>query len=152
MAWTSMTWHQAVRLSVSTVAFAVAACGSTVSLKEMKGDLPEREKTRLMRAAEIGDLALVQLAVAQGENVNAKDGKLWTPLHYGASSGSGELVSYLLQEGADAVAPTAEMLTALHIAVMQDSRPVARTLPNHGTNPAVHSVSVDGARVVRGGV
>jgi ankyrin repeat protein len=57
-------------------------------------------KTDLHRAAAAGDLAKVQMLIARGANVNARDDDGQTPLHLAARNGHKETVEVLVRCGA----------------------------------------------------
>jgi ankyrin repeat protein len=53
--------------------------------------------TALTQCALDGSLRSVKILVELGANVNKKDGRDWTPLHYAASEGYLEIVRFLLR-------------------------------------------------------
>ena len=71
----------------------------------------------LLKAAEDGDVAKVQSALARGANVNARDGGGNTPLMIAVvSKGSTAIVKALLAKGADINARNEVSQTALYLA------------------------------------
>jgi cytohesin len=56
---------------------------------------------QLREAAENGELIVVQTALQNGADPNAKDEDGRTPLHYAAEKGHAEIVKVLLKRGAD---------------------------------------------------
>ena len=57
-------------------------------------------------AARKGNLAMVELLVNHGANVNALDGGGWTPLHEAAAGGKIEICQFLVSTGADVTPKT----------------------------------------------
>jgi cytohesin len=90
--------------------------------------------TALLFAARGGDLAIAKLLVAAGANVNdvAASGVSATVL--AAHSGNGELVEYLLAQGADPNAAGAGY-TALHAAILRGNRRAVAALLARGADP-----------------
>ncbi|MBA4388882.1 MAG: hypothetical protein C0404_12940 [Verrucomicrobia bacterium] len=75
------------------------------------------DATKLLIAAGQGDLALVKALMARGMSVNAVNDLGYTPLMSACASYRAEMVSFLLQSGADVKATTTDGRTALHAAV-----------------------------------
>ena len=65
-------------------------------------------KSALIAAAERGDAAAVEAALASGADINARcgTGYEWTSLHYAANGGHARVVALLLTRKADASAPS----------------------------------------------
>ena len=63
--------------------------------------IPHGGDTALMFAARVGDLASAKLLVAAGANVNDADAWGVSATVLAAHSGFGELVEFLLEQGAD---------------------------------------------------
>ena len=59
---------------------------------------------KLLEAIKKNDLQLVQKLIKSGADINFKDEKGLTPLHYAAVSGNIDLVKYLVENGADVCA------------------------------------------------
>jgi ankyrin repeat protein len=96
--------------------------------------IPYGNNTPLMFAARVGDLASAQLLVAAGANVNDEDAWGVSVLALAAYSGFGDMVTFLLEKGADPNASKAGF-TALHEAIMRRDEPLVRTLLAHGASP-----------------
>jgi ankyrin repeat protein len=79
---------------LSTIILAgTGCCGKHVSF------LNGRE-SRLFRATSDGDLKSVSSLLAEGANVNAREGECETPLMYAAANGRTKMVLFLLERGA----------------------------------------------------
>ena len=96
--------------------------------------IPHGGNTALMFAARVGDVASAKLLVTAGANVD--DANAWgvSATVLAAHSGYGELVEFLLEEGADPNAAVAGF-TALHEAIMRRDAPLVATLLAHGADP-----------------
>jgi ankyrin repeat protein len=90
--------------------------------------------TPLQFAARVGDLASAKHLVAAGANVNDVTPYGVTALILAAHSGSGELVEYLLEKGADPNADKAGY-TALHAAMLRGHKKAAAALLAKGADP-----------------
>ncbi|MBB5062316.1 TonB family protein [Granulicella mallensis] len=75
--------------------------------------LPKPGKTKLMDAAQRGDKAGVQAALAAGDKLTDVDASGWTPLMYAASSYGESVVSEMLKAGANVNARSRRGETAL---------------------------------------
>ncbi|KAJ5095894.1 hypothetical protein NUU61_005250 [Penicillium alfredii] len=65
----------------------------------------------------------------QGENINAQENSMsMTPLHCAASQGNDEMVEFLLENGANGNAVTADGQTALHLATQNGHRKCMKVL------------------------
>jgi ankyrin repeat protein len=84
--------------------------------------------TELMVACSRGDLARADRAVAEGEDVNARDRFGHTALMYAATAGHAGIVEMLLSSGADAGAKNQNNLTAYELATARGHRAVAELL------------------------
>ena len=88
-----------------------------------------------MFAARVGDLASAKLLVAAGANVNDADAWGVSATALAAHSGYGELVEFLLENGADPNAAGAGF-SALHAAIMRrDEKDGDALLLAHGADP-----------------
>jgi ankyrin repeat protein len=78
-----------------------------------------------------------QLFFTAGDlDIDMRDEQGMTMLHWAASLANLGAAEWLLDNGADVNAVTpAQQLSALHYAVIADSRPLARLLLRHGANP-----------------
>lgn len=80
-----------------------------------------------------GNIALARLLLAHGATVNLADEQGATPLHAAAASGNVELVTLLLDKGAD-IHATASGWTPLHTAAMKKQRGAAELLLARGAD------------------
>src|SRR5712692_9069739 len=80
--------------------------------------IPHGGDTALMFAARVGDFASAQLLVAAGANVNDADAWGVSATAMAAHAGYGELLEFLLENGADPNV-AAPGFTALHAAIMR---------------------------------
>ena len=96
--------------------------------------IPHGGDTALLFASRVGDLASAKLLVGSGANVNDADAWGVSAIVMAAHSGFGDLVSFLLEQGADASADQAGF-SALHEAVMRRDEAMAAILLEHGANP-----------------
>ena len=95
--------------------------------------------TVLHEAAEEGDVAAVRTLIeVGGMDVDTVDGDGWTPLHYAADQKKLEVVTYLVEKGADVNALTNDELTPLDLVTFLESykseekERVASYLVEHG--------------------
>jgi ankyrin repeat protein len=98
--------------------------------------IPAGGETALLFAARVGDLASAELLVAAGANVNDADAWGVSATTLAAHSGFGELVEFLLEEGAD---PNAAVpgFAALHEAIMRRDEKMVGALLAHGADANV---------------
>ncbi|HEX2033457.1 MAG TPA: ankyrin repeat domain-containing protein [Chloroflexota bacterium] len=96
-----------------------------------------REGTPLIRAAERGELDVVELLLDAGADVDGACGCSAgeTPLWAAAAADYPQVVAYLLQRGADPNAPGPRGHTALHLAAMRGWAQLAQTLLAGGADP-----------------
>jgi len=98
--------------------------------------IPHGGNTALMFAARVGDLASAKLLVAAGSNVNDADAWGVSATVLAAHSGHGELVEFLLEEGADPNLAAAGF-AALHVAIMRRDEKMAGVLLARGADPNI---------------
>jgi len=103
-------------------------------LLEYNRIVPHGHDTALMFAARVGDLESAKLLVAAGADVNDSDAWGVTATVLAAHSGFGELVDFLLGQGADPNLATPGF-TALHEAIMRRDEKMAKALLAHGADP-----------------
>ena len=96
--------------------------------------IPHGANTALMFAARVGDVASAELLVAAGADVNDADAWGVSATVLAAHSGFGELVEFLLENGADPNAAAAGF-TALHEAIMRRDERIVTALLAHGADP-----------------
>lgn len=80
---------------------------------------------QLFHAAKIGNTKAAQSAIDAGADVNARDVKRCTPLHYAAETGCLASVALLIKGGADANAKDVSGLTPSDFAIFEDHAEVA---------------------------
>lgn len=93
-----------------------------------KADVARRSPagdTALMMASLGGDLPIIRLLVVSGAALN-QDG--WTPLHYAAFAGHGEIARYLIERGANKNAVAPNGYTALMLAARNGQNAAARAI------------------------
>lgn len=95
--------------------------------------IPHGRDTALLFAARSGDLGSAKLLVAAGANVNDADAWGVSATVMAAHAGFIELVTWLLECGADANAAPAGF-TALHAAIMRRDTAMAGALLSHGAD------------------
>lgn len=98
--------------------------------------------TALHEAASRGQVALVQLLLDYGANVNARSREGLTPLHNATLCNHVEVVRLLLKHDADPTLAPANGLTPLHWAVMRNYPEIILLLLTHGAN--VNARAVEG--------
>jgi ankyrin repeat protein len=98
--------------------------------------IPHGRDTALLFAARVGDLASAKLLVGAGANVNDEDAWGVSATTLAAHSGFGDLVAFLLDQGADANAARAGF-APLHEAVMRRDEKMVAALLAHGADPNV---------------
>lgn len=92
--------------------------------------------TPLMLAAQSGSVALMQVLVEQGADVNAADAMDgWTPLMYAVTSGIIPATTWLLAVGAEVNATDAAGNTALHLAIEKGFVYTVEALLKGGADP-----------------
>ena len=118
MNWTSKPLSTVV---VLIVAFACFGCSSLSSQK-------------IHDASEIGDLSQIKLLLQNGANINSTDNRGRTPLYIAAGGGKSNLVSYLLEHGADPNkgASWKGNQMPIHVAAMYGHVEIIQDLLRHG--------------------
>jgi ankyrin repeat protein len=98
-------------------------------------DAPARNgNTALMMAAFKGNVGAVQKLLAKGAKVNRQG---WTPLHYAAAGGHGEIVRLLLERGAEIDAVAVLGVTPLIMAAREGKHDAIVVLLEKGANRAL---------------
>jgi ankyrin repeat protein len=62
---------------------------------------------------------IVAHLIGLGTNVNARDWRLWTPLHFAVRTGSSRVVKMLIEAGAEVDSPNDEGVTPLHLCLIK---------------------------------
>jgi len=83
---------------------------------------------QLVDAVKTGQLAKVEAALNAGADINQQDEQGWTPLNWAAGKGSVEIVSLLLDRGADVFQTGRDQRTPYKIALAAKHTDVARLL------------------------
>jgi ankyrin repeat protein len=91
----------------------------------------------LLQATEVGDVVQMEVLLAQGAEVNARNAHGWTPLHVAAAGGDPAVVALLLKHGADVHTQSHIGTTALDNATTRGGRKaVIDLLLAHGARPS----------------
>ncbi len=134
--------HYAVFGGSREVVAALLDAGAPADPLVPLGDMASRYISPLHLAAHYGDLAICELLVVRGADVNSKlpsEGKSWIdpvlriPLHHATESGNGRLVEFLLNHGAEVGAVDSEGQTPLHGAAEFGDAAMVETLLARGT-------------------
>ncbi len=96
--------------------------------------LNAKGESALMMAALKGNLELADKLIKKGGDVN-KTG--WTPLHYAASNGHGDIISLLLEKNAYIDAESPNGSTPLMMAAMYGSTAAVKLLLQEGADPTI---------------
>jgi len=96
---------------------------------------------QLIDAVKTGQLAKVEEALNAGADIHQEDEQGWTPLNWAAGRGSVEIVSLLLNRGADVFRIGRDQRTPYQIALAAKYTDVARLLKE--AEPAVNGASGD---------
>src|ERR1044072_2563064 len=83
---------------------------------------------QLIDAVKTGQKAKVEEALNAGADIHQQDEQGWTPLNWAAGKGSVEIVSLLLDNGADVFRTGRDQRTAYPIALAEKHTDVARLL------------------------
>lgn len=118
---------------------------ASVTVKSSSVSVDEEDAELYLKCAvEEGDVEAVKLCLEHGASVNCKfKDDLYTPLHTACSSGNSEgsmeVLSLLLEEGADGNACNKWKETPLLIAANNGHRAAVEALLRHGANPSLCS-------------
>jgi ankyrin repeat protein len=96
---------------------------------------------QLIDAVKTGQLPKVEEALNAGADIHQQDEQGWTPLNWAAGSGSLQIVSLLLDRGADVFRLGRDQRTPYQIALAAKQTDVARLLKE--AEPAVNGASAD---------
>ena len=127
---------------IVVLVFGNLACGKQSDEGSQPHDDPDEGLTTLHYTARSGLVELAERAIELGADVNAKDPRGRTPLHYAAnepyyyanSERNLEMVEFLLKAGADVNAKDNEGATPLHYAAINDATKLVEVLLKAGAN------------------
>lgn len=135
--------HAARALSVEpaiTMAVRVHDLNRVLGLLAAGANVNERdegmEQTPLMRAAQVGDMAIARILLDHGAAVNAQDDEGMTAFMFAVKRGNTPLMRLLLDKGASLNARTAEGVTAWTLARGQGNRTVLKALQQARLRPS----------------
>lgn len=117
--------HFALYMKDEAKARSLIEGGADVSRRTSQGTTP------LERAADVGFKDIVELLIAKGADVNAKDNWNWTPLH-SAVYGHKDIVELLITEGANVNARDGASRTPLWYAKDEGNAEIVELLRKHG--------------------
>ncbi|MCD4654049.1 ankyrin repeat domain-containing protein [bacterium] len=102
-------------------------------------------QSEILKAVENGDLEAVKTCIKNGADVNSKNDRGWTTLHWAAFKGHLKIAEYLIQQGAevDALAKNNNNKTPLMLAALEGKANVVDLLIKNGAN--VSSKDRDGS-------
>ncbi len=90
--------------------------------------------TSLSESIKNGNIKAVKAAFKAGANVNTKDNRERTPLHWAAHKGEIEIVKLLIKAGADLDVKDDNRMVPLHIALRDKHLNIAEALIQAGAN------------------
>jgi ankyrin repeat protein len=96
-------------------------------------------------AAQYGYVAVVQLLIEEGADVNAKDGGERTALHWAAKNGHEAVARLLIEKGANVNVMDGDRRTALHWAAENGHEAVARLLIEKWADVNAEDSGMDGS-------
>ncbi|KAG5466302.1 hypothetical protein LSCM4_01448 [Leishmania orientalis] len=105
----------------------------------------DQKLTLLHHAAFSGNNAFVKAILArsgiQNVAIDAADGEGWTPLHYAADRGHADVVTALLDEGANVNARDAAKRTPMHLAALSGRTDAVAVLLLNGASKTAKNVA-----------
>jgi len=133
--------HSAIRAGHKDIVELLIANGADVNAKNDAGETPidvaiSRNRKQIVQlllakgatissihvAAQMGDLARVKAFLEEGTDVNAKDGRGYTPFHYVIWYYKTDIARLLIEKGADIHAKDQSGYTPLHWAVLMGNK------------------------------
>jgi uncharacterized protein len=79
----------------------LSGVGVVIALCRRQRQAAHRAGQVLLQATEAGDVVQMEVLLAKGAEVNARNAHGWTPLHVAAAGGDPAVIALLLQHGAD---------------------------------------------------
>jgi ankyrin repeat protein len=73
----------------------------------------------LVSLTDLPNPKIVKHLIGLGTDVNARDWRLWTPLHFAVRTGNSEVVKMLIEAGAEVDLPNDEGITPLHLCLVK---------------------------------
>jgi ankyrin repeat protein len=132
--------------------FLIIVCGTFIPLfcmeeppaKKQRVETEEQKATSsLHKAAQKGDLKVVQELIKSGISVNAENKSGGTALHYAAAQGHRDIVQFLVESGAnlDAIGKIlgASKATPLYFAAQEKHWDIVHLLVMYGANPNIEA-------------
>ncbi|TET38755.1 MAG: ankyrin repeat domain-containing protein [Planctomycetota bacterium] len=116
--------------SEADIVFLAKHWGKTNS--SVSGDEFERHPIHI--AAKQGYIASIRLYILNGADVNVKDRRGWTPLHWASFCNKKDVVSFLIDKGANVNAKRDTGWTALHYAALRGHKEIVEILLFEGAD------------------
>jgi hypothetical protein len=124
-------------LLTTIAAMLVVGCGESQQSAPAPEAKPEPPTVKapdmsIHLSVKAGSIARVKQHLAAGTDVNAKDKRGRTPLHYAAANGHKEIAELLITKGADVNAKDDDGSTSLDRAIQNNQTETADLLRKHG--------------------
>ena len=102
------------------------------------------KEQNIWEAAASNDTNIIDLLIALGQNINAKDGGIGTPMHHAAIEGHDGLIKYLIEKGAKINETNSIGYTPLHYAAQVGNNEVVELLIGNGAKLDLRDSKMDG--------